>query len=213
MKLPVQITFRNMETSPAVEERIRTEVAKLETYYDRLMSCRVVVEIPHRHRQRGNPCHIRIDMGVPGDELVVEREPTLHQALQQTSHFGKTAETHGDHKDIYVAIRDAFKAARRQLQDYARRQRGAVKTHDAVLLTGRVLRLFPVDGYGFLEKADGSEVYFHRHSVAHNAFESLLIGMPIEYIETTGEKGAQASYVKLLDEAVARSTVPVYQAG
>jgi cold shock CspA family protein/ribosome-associated translation inhibitor RaiA len=213
MILPVQITFRNMECSPAVEARIRAEAAKLETYYDPLISCRVMVEIPHRHHQRGNPFHVRLELGVPGEEIVVQREPTLHQTQQviEAERIEKNGETLAEHKDMYVAIRDTFKAARRRLQDYARRHRGAVKTHEAVMQPGRVLRLFPAKGYGFLEKADGTEVYFHEHSVARDDFDALQIGMLIEYVEEPGEKGAQASYVKVLDEATAHSAVPVYQ--
>ena len=133
MILPIQITFRNMDHSDAVEARIREEAAKLETFYEGIMSCRVMVEIPHHHRQRGNPVHIRIDLGVPGGELVIKHEPSLHKTIRKAEEdrFTKESELHGPHKDAYVAIRDAFKTARRELQDFARRQRGHVKVHAA----------------------------------------------------------------------------------
>lgn len=126
MMLPVQITFRNMEASEAVEARIREEVAKLERFYDRIMGCRVVAEIPRRHQHHGKVYHIRIDLTVPGGELVVKHEPGLHSAARQIEleREQKNLEVAGAYKDIYVAIRDAFKAARRRLQDYARRRRG-----------------------------------------------------------------------------------------
>ncbi|MDX2031847.1 MAG: HPF/RaiA family ribosome-associated protein [Blastocatellia bacterium] len=129
MILPIQITFRNMDHSDAVEARIREEAAKLETFYEAIMSCRVMVEIPHQHHQRGNPVHIRIDLGVPGGELVIKHEPNLHKTLRSTEadRSTKDRELHGPHKDAYVAIRDAFKTARRELQDFARRQRGDIK--------------------------------------------------------------------------------------
>ena len=128
MKLPIQITFRNMNHSDAVEARIREEAAKLETFYEGIMSCRVMVEIPHQRHERGNPFHIRIDLGVPGGEVVIKHEPTIHGAVRDLgARATKDDELHGPHKDVYVAIRDAFKTARRELQDYARRQRGDVK--------------------------------------------------------------------------------------
>jgi ribosomal subunit interface protein len=109
MKLPLQITTRNVSLSEAAEAGIREKAAKLDTFYDRIMSCRVVVEAPHRHQQQGILYNVRIDITVPGTELIVKREP---------------------HEDLYVSIRDAFDAARRQLQTYARKQRGEVKLHE-----------------------------------------------------------------------------------
>lgn len=114
MQLPLQITFRNVEPSEAIEARIRKEAKRLERFYDRIMGCRVVVELPHKHHHKGNLYHVRIDLTVPGGELVVNREPAQHQA----------------YRDLYVAIRDAFDAVQRQLEDYVRRQRGDVKTHE-----------------------------------------------------------------------------------
>lgn len=83
MILPLQISFRNMKPSEAVEARVREEVAKLETFYKGIMHCRVVVELPHRHHKSGDLYHVRIDMTVPGAELVVKREPSLHASLRQ----------------------------------------------------------------------------------------------------------------------------------
>ncbi len=142
MQLPIQIAFRNMDPSTAVEVRVREEAEKLSEFYDRIMGCRVMIEVPHRHHQRGKRFHIRIDLTVPGGEIVVKHEPSVHSALQQTENekSKKDQETAAPHKDIYVAIRDAFKAARRRLQDYARKQSGAVKHHEAAP-QGRVSRL------------------------------------------------------------------------
>ena len=113
MQTPIQITFRQMEPSPAVEERIRERAAELERFYDRIVGCHVVVHAPHRRHHQGTLYHVSVDLRVPGAELVVNRESSEQHA----------------HEDIYVAIRDAFDAARRQLEDFARRQRGNVKTH------------------------------------------------------------------------------------
>src|ERR1051325_11236158 len=113
MQLSPQITFRDIEASAAIESRVRERIARLDRYYDRIMGCRVSVEAPHRHHHHGRLYHIRIDLKVPRGELVVNREPAEHHA----------------HEDIYVATRDAFNALERQLQDYARQQRGAIKVH------------------------------------------------------------------------------------
>ena len=111
MQLPLQITFRHVKPSAAVEARIRQEAAKLEKFCEKIMSCRVIVEAPHRHHNQGNLFHVRIDLAVPQEELVVSRE-----------HHDERA-----HEDAYVVIRDAFNALHRQLEDYVRRRRGDVK--------------------------------------------------------------------------------------
>jgi ribosome-associated translation inhibitor RaiA len=132
MELPVQITYRNMDPSDAVTARIEAEAAKLDTFFDRITSCRVVVEAPHRHHKWGELFHVRIELGVPGKELVVSHEPTPRAALRRDDEAAlkKHIELHPQHKDIYVAIRDAFGSARRQLQDYVKCLRGDVKTHE-----------------------------------------------------------------------------------
>jgi ribosomal subunit interface protein len=108
MTIPLQITLRDMPTSPAVEDRIREKADKLARFYDRIMGCRVVVEMAQRHKHQGKLHSVRIDLTVPGAELVAN---------------------HAQHEDVYVAIRDAFQAITRQLEDFARRHRGEVKTH------------------------------------------------------------------------------------
>jgi ribosome-associated translation inhibitor RaiA len=132
MQLPMQITWRDMEPSPAVETEIREEAAKLDKFYGRISNCRVMIEIPHQHQHRGYRFHIRIDLTVPGGEIVVNHEPTLHGSLQRMEgESGKEQELSAPHKDIHAAIRDAFKTARRRLQEYVQRQSGAVKHHEA----------------------------------------------------------------------------------
>lgn len=197
MILPVQITFRNMDSSAAVEDRIREEAARLDTFYDRIMSCRVMVEIPHHHHQRGNPFHIRIDLGVPGREIVVKHEPSLHPEQAGHNRISKTREVHGAHKDVYVAIRDAFRVAARELREYARRQRGQVKAHEEAPVA-TIARIFPDEGYGFIETFPGEEVYFHRNSVINAEFDKLEVGTRVAFAEEHGDKGPQASTVRVL---------------
>ena len=181
MKLPVQITLRYMEPSAAVEAKIRERVAKLDRYYQRIMGCRVVVEAPHRRHHQGKLYHVRVDLTVPGGELVVRREPAEHHT----------------HEDVYVAIRDAFDAAQRRLEDYARQQRGDLKTH-VEPCRGRVVKLFEEKGYGFLETGDGREVYFHANSVHDGDFGKLEVGSEVEFAEEVGDKGPQASNVRIV---------------
>lgn len=113
MQLPLQITFRNMHPSQAVENAVREKAQKLERFHDRILGCRVMVEAPHRQHHKGNLYHVRVDLTVPDDELVVSREAPKHHA----------------HEDVYVALRDTFEALLRQLKEYARRRRGEVKRH------------------------------------------------------------------------------------
>jgi ribosome-associated translation inhibitor RaiA len=107
MQLPLQIAFRNMDRSELVEESIHAKVAWLEKFHERLVGCRVVVEAPHRHHREGNQYRVRIDLSVPGEEIVVNREPPGH----------------AEHQNLAVAIRDTFDAARRQLEEHVGRRR------------------------------------------------------------------------------------------
>ncbi|MSO70958.1 MAG: ribosome-associated translation inhibitor RaiA [Alphaproteobacteria bacterium] len=113
MQNSLQIDFHNMDHSPAVEERLRERAGKLDHIFDRIIGCRVVIEAPHRHSRKGKLYSVRIDLSVPGKEFVANRNGSKDHA----------------HEDVYVAIRDAFDAITRQLEDYVRVQRGDVKTH------------------------------------------------------------------------------------
>jgi len=127
----LQVTFRNMKSSPTVEEWVREAAGKLETFYGRIMGCHVAIEVPHRHHLRGALFHVRIDLTLPGGELVIKREASLAKSARRAGRLGirKQMEVETPHKDLRLAIDDAFKAAARRLQDYARRRRGDVKTH------------------------------------------------------------------------------------
>lgn len=127
MMIPMQTTFRNMDHSVAVVARLQDEADKLDQYFDRITSCRVMVEAPHRHRRRGDSFHIRIELGVPGKELIVAHEPAVKH--EEEGARNKRLEVGGPHQDVYVAIRDAFKAMQRQLQDYVHCLRQEVKRH------------------------------------------------------------------------------------
>ncbi len=113
MSVPTQITWRGMEPSAALEVRIRELVQRLEKFSSQMIRCQVVVELPHKHRHQARAYEIRIQMTSPGAQLNVQHE---HHARHS-------------HEDPYVAVRDAFRAARRQLEDYERIRRGDVKHH------------------------------------------------------------------------------------
>jgi ribosomal subunit interface protein len=180
MQIPVQITFRHLDSSPSVKAAIQRKIDQLERFFPRITSIKVIIEPSHLKRKQGNLFHIRIDMTVPGRNIIVRRDPSLHQA----------------HEDIYVAIRDAFLAARRQLEDYVRFQfQQQVKTLNPIS-HGRIHRLFPNEDCGFLISSDGREIYFHRNSVLRGRFDRMKLGEEVRYIESEGEKGPQASTVE-----------------
>jgi cold shock CspA family protein len=181
MKLPLQVSFHNTDPLPGVEQTVRDRAARLDRYCDHVMSCRVVVDVPHRHHRTGNLYQVRVDITVPGDEIAVTREAPEHEAA----------------KGLSVAIRDAFDAADRLLEDYVRRRRLDVKRHEG-LPHARVRTVETGQGFGFLEAADGREVYFHRNSLVNADFDSLSPGTEVVFAEEPGEKGPQATTVRVL---------------
>lgn len=178
MQEPVRIAFRNMEAPIGMEDDIRSRVAQLEQFFDRITTCSVVVEARHRRHRQGKLYHVGIDLIVPDRTIVVRRDPSGDHA----------------HEDLRVTLRDAFDAARRQIQDYAREARGDMKTHEAPTI-GQMVRLLP--DYGFLATSTGQEVYVHRNAVLGRGFDKLSVGDKVRYVmhEGEGEQGPQASTV------------------
>jgi cold shock CspA family protein len=199
MQLTPIITFRGIEPSPVLEAEIVARIEHLETYLSPIMACRVLVEFAERHHEMGNRFHVRIDLTVPGQEIVVAHEASLHATEQDVdaAKATKQDELDPERKHAVVAVREAFDIARRRLQDVARRQRGAVKAPSRQP-RGRIVRLFPIDEYGYIEAEDGHEVYFQKSSVLKNAFGRLAVGSEVSFAEEAGDKGPQASTVKLL---------------
>jgi ribosomal subunit interface protein len=175
MKTPLQITFRDIEHSDAIEAHIREKAEKLETFFEPIMSCRVVVEMPHQHKNQGKFFNVRIDIGVPGSEIVVNRDR---------------------HEDVYVALRDAFDAAKRQLDDYSRRLRRETKAHPQEY-TGLVARLVPEEGYGFIRRADGNELYFSFGNLVNTTIDQIKTGDEVKFIEEMAAEGPQAKRVSI----------------
>jgi cold shock CspA family protein/ribosome-associated translation inhibitor RaiA len=197
--IPTQVTFRGVPHSDALESDIRERVAWLEQFYADIVRCRVLVELPHRHRHDGRHFHVRIDLTVPGGSpIVVTHEPSLHARLKdfQEEEHHKEAEVEGVHRYAAVAVREAFDAARRRLEDFAREQRGAVKTHE-VPAHGEIVEIREPEGYGFIQAGE-DRIYFHRASVLDDAFDELTIGTRVAFVQEKGEKGPQASTVRML---------------
>ena len=182
MQTPVQIDFQGMRGSPEVRASIEKHVAGLEQRYGRVTACRVVLKGPGTHHRTGGFYEVNIHLSLPnGREVNVGRTP---QADERQA-------------DLSFAINDAFKHARRRLQDHARRLQGRVKQHSTQ--PGATVKSIDHSGeFGFLEAADGHEVYFHRNSVLDDAFRRLTVGARVTFVEEMGEKGPQASTVRLL---------------
>jgi cold shock CspA family protein len=181
MQIPVQVTFSNMTPSDAVRARVEQLAEKLERFHDRIMGCRVLIRAPNHRRTKGRLYHVSIDLTAPGHEIVINRDSPQDQS----------------HEDVYVAIRDAFEAAARRLEDIARARRGDVKTHDAEP-QGKIAQLFRDRSYGFIEDEELGEIYFHANSVAGGEFAKLMVGTPVRYRAEPGDKGLQATIVKPL---------------
>jgi cold shock CspA family protein len=181
MGTPLQISFHNLPHSRVIEAAIHEAAARLEASHDRIVSCRVIVDQPHKHHKEDNPYQVRIDLKVPGAELVVKREP---------ADAGAPGALDG-------AIHEAFDEMQRQLDAFTSRRRGFVKTHESPP-HARVIRLFPEDDYGFLRTPDDREVYFHRNSLVNGEFKHLAAGAEVSFVEELGDKGPQASTVKIV---------------
>ncbi len=173
-RIPLQITSRNFDLTGEIESFILKKSEKLDKFHRDLMSCRVLLEVPHRNRNSGLVYNARIDMVLPGREIVIRREA---------------------HEDLHRAVNLAFDAALKRVQAYARRRRGEVKRHEEAP-RGRVASLFPEQGYGFITALDGPDIYFHRNSVLNQNFETLDVGTEVVFIEEEGLRGPQASTVR-----------------
>ena len=182
MQTPPKIEFQGMAGTPELEAAIAEHVAQLEQRWSRITACRVVLKGPGEHHQAGGLYEVHIHLALPdGREVNVRR----------------TAPPDDRRTDLTFAINNAFKRARRQLQDQHRRTQGQIKHHDSVPV-GTVVRLDRSAEFGFLETSDGREIYFHRNSVLDDAFSRLAAGARVTFVEEQGDKGAQATTVKLL---------------
>lgn len=187
MEEPLQIVFQGLDTSETFKAQIEEKSKKLERFYHHIIDAQVIVskddDKPH---VKGNQYHVTIEVNVPGKRLVVKKSPGRR-------FLGLD--------DLQPALNDAFRAMFRRLEEYGRKQRGDVKQHD-MPPEGRVNRLFPEAGYGFITMTDGREVYFHENSVIGKGFEALEEGDPVRAVVDIEEspKGPQASTVERISE-------------
>ena len=181
MDTPLELVFHNLASSPRVEAEVQKRVDKLDRLYDHLVGCRVSVELLHRQHQTGNLFEVHIEMRVPGTVLVVSREPH------------RPREKYAD-PDLQVVLRDAFKAAERQLLEFKHRQSGEVKPHDEAF-AGQISQLYPREDHGFILTHEGTQLYFHRNSLVQGEFDRLQRGDKVHFVETVGDTGPIATKV------------------
>ena len=170
---PLQIAFRNIAPSPAIEAKVLAAARKLARFHSRITSCRVVVAAPEMRHHRERLFVVRINLAVPGGTIWINRG----------SHLDLT------HADVYVAIRDAFNAAVRQLEDFVRRHESKVKRHEPEP-HGVISLMNRDEGYGFIATQAGDEVYFHRTSVVNDAFNRLKNGARVRFALGTRPRGS-----------------------
>jgi cold shock CspA family protein len=179
METPVEIDFQGMPAQPQLRDTIAKHVSQLEQRFGHITAGRVVLKAPGGHHRTGL-YEVNIRLALPdGREVNVDRTPQEDER----------------HSDVTFAINDAFKHARRQLQDHVRKMQGHVKEHETEP-TATVARIDPSGEFGFLETADGREIYFHRNSVVGGTKPD--VGTRVTFVEEAGDKGPQASTVKLM---------------
>ena len=181
MQLPLQITYRHMDKPPVLDDFIRERAEKLDQFAPNIMSCRIVVDAPHQHKNKGNLYQLTVDVTLPGHEIALTRSPDDHQ----------------EYEDPYVLVRDIFESVERQIEELSRRKAQNVKRHETPP-HGRVSTLVPEQDYGRIVTAEGRDIYFHRNSVLNADFDRLEIGDEVRFDEEAGEQGPQASTVRLI---------------
>lgn len=186
MEKPLQIVFKDMDSSEFLEQSIRERVDRLERCHSNIIGCRVVVSIPHRGAGSGkNAISLTVEVDVPGHTIV-----------------GKAEQDRREMKNDHIAvITRAFDAVYRQLDELSDIRQREVKQHEAEGETALVVRLYPEQDYGFVEVKDGPSLYFTRNAVVGRPFEELEIGTLVQVTRATSEgpMGPQASSVRLLD--------------
>jgi cold shock CspA family protein/ribosome-associated translation inhibitor RaiA len=182
MQIEPLISFDGMERSMSAEAKIRERIRHLERSHGRISSCRVKVEAPHRHGRHGSIFHVSVDVRVPAGEVAVSNAHGLDHA----------------HEDLTVAIRDAFDAAERQLEDLVRRMDSKRTKAHPPAGHGSIARIVADEGYGFIEAPDGQEFFFDRSSLSAGRWDMLTPGTEVRFTRRDGEKGPFATAVKPL---------------
>jgi cold shock CspA family protein/ribosome-associated translation inhibitor RaiA len=182
MDRPLDIAFHNTEPSAAVEADIRQQVDKLAARHAHLVGCRVSIEALHNQHRTGNVFDVHIVLSVPGRDLAVSRAP----------HHAKD---HRARPDIHAALREAFRAAERQLASHKGHLEQNTAAPSGSAVTGQVARITPGDDHAFILNNLGTQLYFHRDSLTRGEFEALKVGDPVHYVEEAGDAGPVATKV------------------
>jgi ribosomal subunit interface protein len=173
MKMPLQVTFRDMVPLPSLEPEIRRRVAKLDLWAPDVMSCHVVVEAEGNRHHQGHVYRVKVSVRVTDEEIV--------------------AGDHHRNENIELALHGAFDALDRQLEDHVQRRRGHTKRHAAVI-HGQIASLSD-DGVGRIVSDAGDDYHFDRSQVAQPAFESLSVGQDVRFLEGATRAGREARRV------------------
>ena len=184
METPIEIDFQGMAADTGARDSIIKHVSHLEERFGRIIAGRVVLKAPGGHHKKGGLYEINIRLTLPE-----RREVNIDHTAQNDERYS----------DLNFSINDTFKRARRQLQDQVRKLQGQVKRHEGAPV-GIVAELDPLGEFGLIETEDGREIYFHRNSVLGGEFPHLKVNSRVTYAEEMGEKGPQASTVKLLEK-------------
>jgi ribosome-associated translation inhibitor RaiA/cold shock CspA family protein len=182
----VEISWKGLDATPDIESRVAARVARLEKISGRLTSCRVAIDAPHQHHRTGNLYEVRIEARGPMAVFVVDRDPGDHFA----------------HKDLHVAVRDAFDAIERQIKRWNQTHGGRPESH-VEPLRGRIDSLDPGRDCGQIMMTDGRLVYFHKNAVANHRYAALKSGDMVELSLDPGldsEHGPNASSVRPVGE-------------
>jgi cold shock CspA family protein/ribosome-associated translation inhibitor RaiA len=184
MDRPLDIAFHNTSPSEAVQAEIRRHVEKLEKRFSNLIACRVSVEALHKQHRTGNLFEVHIVLSIPGRDLAVSREP--HHAKDRFANA-----------DVFTSVREAFRAAERQLQSYKPGPMPDPTAPSGSALLGQVAQILPDEDHGFILNNVGSQVYFHRDSLTNGNFEALKPGDAVHYVEEAGDVGPVATKVRV----------------
>jgi len=184
MERPLQIVFKDTASSEFLEKLIRQRADRLERKHPHIIGCRVVVDVPHRSPESGKPpLAVAVEVDVPNKKTIVGHDEQERREMKN---------------DHYAVVNRAFAAAERQLKSTTAIQRHDVKHHEGGSVTGLIVRLFPDQGYGFVEVSGSTDLYFAA-DVANGGFDQLKVGSMVEVTRAMidGPMGPQASSVKL----------------
>ena len=186
MKRPLQIAFKNMDSSQFVEALIRERVERLQRFHPNIIGARVVVEVPHRSAEGvKTPVGIRVEIDVPGHKAIVAKGEQDRREMKG---------------DTWAIVSRVFETIERQLEQTAAIRNREVKNHGSAGDTGVVVRIFPDQNYGFVEVKDSPDLYFTREVVAADGFDAIKVGTVVHVTRASAEgpMGPQASSIKLL---------------